>query len=202
MMVRAAKKQLRQQILQKMLKASPDQRDQATETMMREIMNLPPFKTAHTIGIFISMPSEISTLGLIRESLILGKRVFVPRVTTTKQMTMLEIYETDDIAAFPKTKWGIPEPEPRGRAVLETDVDGGADLIVTPGVAFDADFNRLGHGAGFYDRYLEQMIQKQEGQGKQRVFMVAVGLRCQMLREGEKVPTDETDVRMDCVVVA
>lgn len=202
MMVKAAKKQLRQQILEKMLKVSPDQRDQATESMMKAVMNLSPFKTAQTIGIFISMPSEISTLGLIRESLILGKRVFVPRVTTTKEMTMLEIYKHDDIAAFPRTKWGIPEPEPRRRAVLETDVDGGADLIVVPGVAFDANFDRLGHGAGFYDRYLGQMIQKQEREGKQRVYMVAVGLRCQMLQEGEKVPTHEADVRMDCVVVA
>lgn len=39
----------------------------------------------------------------------------------------------------------------------------GLDLILVPAVAFDASFNRLGHGKGFYDRYIKAATVHAEG---------------------------------------
>jgi 5-formyltetrahydrofolate cyclo-ligase len=38
--------------------------------------------------------------------------------------------------------------------VSEDDIP--LDLIVVPGVGFDHSLNRIGHGKGFYDRFIKQ----------------------------------------------
>ena len=47
--------------------------------------------------------------------------------------------------------WGIKEPS-RSLSSTEALVEGNdeVDVIIVPGVAFDAQFNRLGHGKGYY----------------------------------------------------
>jgi len=57
----------------------------------------------------------------------------------------------------PAGPWGIREPDLTWQNLPREEVDpkGAAlDIIIVPGVAFDASFARLGHGKGFYDRYL------------------------------------------------
>ena len=47
-------------------------------------------------------------------------------------------------------KYGIPEPDSFKKNIVP-------DLILVPLVAFDKNCNRLGYGAGFYDRYLKKV---------------------------------------------
>lgn len=48
-----------------------------------------------------------------------------------------------------QNKWGIGEPA-AGELFSEEVVD----LVLVPGIAFDADCHRVGYGKGFYDRFL------------------------------------------------
>lgn len=70
-------------------------------------------------------------------------------------MDMLSIGSRTDYHSLEPDSWGIPSiPKnslPDRKNCLE---DGGLDLIVVPGVAFDENFGRLGHGKGYYDYFL------------------------------------------------
>lgn len=60
----------------------------------------------------------------------------------------------EEVASFPLTKWKIREP-PEELALSREDgvTEGDIDVVVVPGVAFDASCNRLGHGRGHYGEY-------------------------------------------------
>ena len=46
-------------------------------------------------------------------------------------------------------KYGIPEPV--------SDKVVYPDILLVPIVAFDKNFNRIGYGGGFYDRYIKKI---------------------------------------------
>ncbi|RMY71741.1 hypothetical protein D0862_14567 [Hortaea werneckii] len=73
--------------------------------------------------------------------------------------------------------------------------DGGLDLIVVPGVAFDRDMARMGHGAGFYDGYLTRLVT--EGR-HEKPFLVGLCLAEQVLEPG-RILMEEWDWRVDAV---
>ncbi|WP_040769767.1 5-formyltetrahydrofolate cyclo-ligase, partial [Novipirellula maiorica] len=63
------------------------------------------------------------------------------------------------------------------------------DLIVVPGVGFDARGGRTGHGKGYYDKLLEN--------AKPETPFVALAFECQMFDE---IPMQGHDIFMDKVV--
>ncbi len=83
---------------------------------------------------------------MIRHALAAGKRIVLPKVTGN-ELAIFEIMDFDrDVSPG---AWGIPEP------VESHPVDlAEIDFIVAPGAAFDERGNRLGYGAGFYDKIL------------------------------------------------
>jgi 5-formyltetrahydrofolate cyclo-ligase len=63
------------------------------------------------------------------------------------------------------------------------------DLVVVPGVAFDRSCNRVGYGAGYYDRFLRLT--------RPGVPAVAIAFASQIV---SIVPTGGTDRRVDAIV--
>ncbi|KAM0801743.1 5-formyltetrahydrofolate cyclo-ligase [Usnea florida] len=75
------------------------------------------------------------------------------------------------------------------------------DLIIMPGVAFDRGLGRLGHGKGFYDRFLKLYHDLNISVlGEEKMpFLVGLALDVQLLPD--KIPTDASDWRLDALVV-
>ena len=139
-----------------MRKQATDARDslsqQERQARSREIGNrlfrLPEYTSSSAIMFFASFRSEVDTVPMIRQALAEGKKIVLPKVQG-KEIALFEIKDFDKDVS-PGT-WGILEPHEKNPATLDA-----VDLIIVPGLAFDERCNRLGHGAGFYDRLLSQ----------------------------------------------
>lgn len=62
------------------------------------------------------------------------------------------------------------------------------DLLLVPGLAFDKKFNRMGRGAGYYDRYLESNRPK-----------IVIGL-CFEMQLLDLIPTEGHDQSVDYLI--
>lgn len=72
---------------------------------------------------------------------------------------------------------------------------GGLDFIILPGMAFTKLGHRLGHGMGYYDKYLNNLVKFRP----QRPYVVALAFNEQVLDE---VPINELDFNVDLVLSA
>lgn len=108
-------------------------------------------------------------------------------------MEMVKLYSLEDWETLPLTSWGIKQPsfkDKRDNAV-ET---GGLDFIIVPGVGFTSSGHRLGHGGGYYDKFLTAI---KTAQSSNPPAIVAVAFKEQILDE---LPTTEHDVQVDLVL--
>lgn len=103
------------------------------------------YKSANTIGIYVSCKQEVDTIHCIQDML-KDKRVCIPKIAN-KQM---EFYHITSLAHLKKNHFGILEPVNQPLVPKES-----IDLLIVPMLAFDHYGQRIGYGGGYYDRYLE-----------------------------------------------
>ncbi|MDI6757173.1 MAG: 5-formyltetrahydrofolate cyclo-ligase [Endomicrobiia bacterium] len=104
------------------------------------------YSSARRILFFVSKKDEPDTRDLIKKALASGKKVFVPRVSL-KGLEAVRIEDLDDLSVG---AYGIDEP-PRDFISSSSSL---IDIVLVPGLAFDARGARLGRGKGHYDRFL------------------------------------------------
>ena len=135
------------------------------------------YREAKCIAIFLSMPGrEVSTRDIVLHALDHGKSVFVPYLhpgesPKSKVMDMLQLQARQDFETLKPGSWGIlslaeDSIESRRNALGGMGISNVSseeqksspllDLVFMPAVAFDKSHHRLGHGKGFYDRYLSR----------------------------------------------
>jgi 5-formyltetrahydrofolate cyclo-ligase len=147
---------LKQEIRQKVLDLIQHQPEadayRKSRVIASKVLAMPVFQKARTILFYCSFKGEVDTFPLIEKAIALKKRVAVPFIQKEiKQISIMLIESTQDLVAGP---YGIPSPRYDAARVLEPS---GLDLVFVPGVAFDRANNRLGRGAGYYDRFLSEL---------------------------------------------
>ena len=86
-------------------------------------------------------------------------------------------------STFVINQYGIPEPVD-GKVVYP-------DILLIPLVAFDKKLNRLGYGAGFYDRLIQYL--------KKRKNIITIGLAFDF-QEVYLIPVSKHDQKLDYIV--
>lgn len=147
---------------------------------------------------------------------------------------MVSLHSLSDYKGLSPDAWGIPSVSsssvgerdqilnPQSEGFSDNNMDGSTkgkgteklDVIVMPGVAFDKDLRRVGHGKGFYDnflnRYYEPMADSKPFLGGPAasfhrivsdILLVGLSLDVQLLPEGQSVPMDASDHDLDALVV-
>ncbi|KAI0087404.1 hypothetical protein BDY19DRAFT_893320 [Irpex rosettiformis] len=206
--LKAIKSTVRKRISSTLHSLTQDEIKQQTEQVTANLLRQPFFHQSRTVACYLSMPGgEVDTAPLVDAVLQSGKTLFVPRMDPLLKgrMDFLRVYGQDDLATFPAGLWGIREPGEcyqGGRRQSDSD---NLDLILVPAVAFDHSFGRLGHGKGYYDRFLTQYKATTRNMPLLGKFSFRHGPRIglalqEQILEGEDVPTNELDWRMDVIV--
>lgn len=145
---------------------------------------LPAFIGAGVVLLYMPIPRELDVGPLARAAFAAGKGVAVTRADWAgRTLTPVRIAAWDEPMAV--NRHGIREPGPEAASVHLATVD----LIIVPGLGFDANGGRLGRGAGFYDRLLARP--------DCRAVKVGIGLDAQVVG---RVPMEGWDVPLDAVV--
>ncbi|KAH9989541.1 5-formyltetrahydrofolate cyclo-ligase [Russula vinacea] len=201
------KRALRKSLSSTLRALSQDEVRTQSSEIVRRVLSAPWFDEATTISCYLSMPAgEVDTSVIASAVLKSGKNLFVPKVDTTLHggMGVLKIYDDEDLRSLPSGVWGIKEPTfqycdtPRMKAATDEDSNP-LDVILIPGVGFDRSLARLGHGKGYYDRFLSSYLAIASARGRAKPLYVALALREQVLAVGE-VPVGANDVSVDMIV--
>ena len=150
-----------------------------------------------TVFLFLSMHSEIDTQPLVEAALKEGKKIFAPRVDADR-LIFCPLLSPD--GPWHRGPFGIREPAKLPRIAVNgtgsttgerrsAEPEDFPALILAPGMAFDREGNRLGHGKAYYDRFFAELDAR-------NLRYTALGL-CMDFQIVPEVPVGEHDKKMD-----
>lgn len=148
--------------------------------IFENIISLSEFKKAKTVFLFASVNKEIDTFNIIEYSLKNGKNVVLPLCTGKGIMEARQIKGLEDLS---KGSYGIMEPKQSCPVIDKNDID----FAIVPCVSCNLKGERLGHGGGYYDRFM-----------KECKFKKAVICREKLMLNF--IPMNIYDVKMDIVI--
>lgn len=177
-----SKTELRAKICARLKSISPEQRAAASAQLCSRLKASDIWHAAKSVLLFAPLLDEPDIWPLLTEALAAGKPVALPAfIPGTNVYAARQIIDpAHDIIAG---QFGIREPLPSCPEVPLNRLD----LVLVPGLAFDACGARLGRGKGFYDRLLAAV----------RGTMCGVAFDEQMV---DAVPVGPLDIRLNCIL--
>ena len=154
-------------------------REEKTDAVTNAALDFVDKNEVSSVAVYLSAGNELSTEKLVSALFDRGIKVSVP-VITGDDMIFSSIRPD---SSFNLSKYGIKEP-----SVIVTEEY--FDVMFMPLVAFDPENNRLGHGKGYYDRYLQKNTEK-------ITKKIGLAFAEQMV---DAIPVESTDIRPDLII--
>ncbi|HET7229241.1 MAG TPA: 5-formyltetrahydrofolate cyclo-ligase [Longimicrobium sp.] len=178
------KQELRAEARRRLRALDPAVRAAAEAEIARRVWTVPAVAAARTLLLFADLPEEVHTDTIAAEARRRGITVVYPlTLTETREMTL---HRLDHPADLRTGNYGIREPDPERSPVIDPAE---VDAALVPGLAWDRAGNRLGRGAGYYDRMFARPDWR--------------GFRCGIFfahQEADAVPCEPWDLPLDAVV--
>lgn len=146
-MANEIKKELRKEYLQILKNISQTEKTQWDENIFQQFTTSEYLQQYQTFALYFSLPYEVDTIRIINFLLKEKKQVALPRMKDS-ELQFYFINSLDDVVI--DNQWKIGQPKDTNSIVKVADLD----LIIVPLVAFNQKKYRLGHGKGYYDRFL------------------------------------------------
>lgn len=161
-------------------------KDAVSRTIVDRFMALPEYAAAKTVMFYVDVRDEVRTRHALPDAIQGDKRIIIPYCVDGE----LELFHLESMDELDVGMYKILEPKVELRTVAAKRLQPeDLDLIMVPGVAFDRNGGRTGHGKGYYDKLLEH--------ARADTPLVALAFECQMFPE---IPCEHHDIYMDKVV--
>jgi 5-formyltetrahydrofolate cyclo-ligase len=162
------------------------EKDALSHLVWKKVVALEEYRRARAVMSYLGVRSEVRTRPFLPQVLEDGKILVVPYCVEER----LGLFRLESLEELATGYFGLLEPLPELRGRQDKQCQAAQlDLVLVPGVAFDPQGGRLGHGKGYYDRLLSQV--------RQDAFLVGLAFECQIV---PAVPTHPHDVAMDLVI--
>ncbi|MBN1467986.1 MAG: 5-formyltetrahydrofolate cyclo-ligase [Fusobacteriaceae bacterium] len=149
-----------------------------SESLSKIFIESDIFKESSIVMSYVSFKGEFDTNFINKEILNNNKTLLLPKIYSNSNM---KAFKVKDLTGLNRNKFGILEP-------IESE-ELSPDLVIIPGVAFDYEKNRIGFGAGFYDKFLEKL-------DRNSVKIIALAYDFQIL---ETIPKEDHDIPIDLI---
>ena len=137
------KDEIRKHIIKERNALSENFVNEKSDIIINKLCKIIDEKKLENIMIFMDMKNEIQVTKLI--NIYPNKNFFIPKCFP-KGVMKINKYNKNELI---KHKFGYYESSSEN--YIDENI---LDLIIMPGVAFDKNKNRVGFGAGYYDRFL------------------------------------------------
>jgi len=175
-----SKPELREQMRHLLRNISREELTRASDTICHHAARqIRLHDNLHTIAIYAAHGTEVSLFPL--HQLLPDKKLLYPLCHPKNKLSFHHVPNPSELIPG---MLGIPEPVP---SIHEQCPITEIDLILCPGLAFDQNGNRLGHGGGYYDRILNQHTGPTWG----------IALQKQLLPH---IPHEKHDIPVDTVI--
>jgi 5-formyltetrahydrofolate cyclo-ligase len=161
----------------------PREAEAAATAVTALLLEDPAVQRAGRIALYAALPDDLPTKPLFHALASTGSERLMPRIQPGRRLVFCAVERWSDLVAG---RHGIPEPPEGSEEVAPT----AGDLVLVPGLAFDAGGWRLGRGGGYYDRAFPP-------DAVAPPLLFGLGYALQMV---PRVPHDSRDRRMDAIV--
>ncbi len=175
---------LRPKFIELLKRQSPADREAKSRQIADQLLALPAFQQAKTVLFYASLPGEVDTFAMIKQAIQLKKQVALPALERDQRKMIPTL--TDSVDDLHLGAYGILEPKPANARTLSLDA---LDCVVVPGLAFDRSNNRLGRGAGYYDRFLSSLDERTRTVGLAFDFQIV-----------DRLPVEPHDMRLHHII--
>jgi len=176
------KDELRKQLQQRRNQEPTLSIDDKSIKIKKKISSDPHFIKSKNILCYISYGHEVNTHAFIQTYLDSEKHILAP-ITKTRSHT-LDISLLSSWQDLQPGPYNILEPMKEKRTLIDPKE---IDLILVPGVGFDEQGHRLGHGGGYYDWLLS----------KTQAYRMGLAFEFQIVRN---IPIEPHDQLLNCII--
>lgn len=141
------KKRLRREAAETIRGFSQSVLTEASEKITERVLSSPLYRRAASLFVYVSTEREADTRAIMEDAWKAGKKVYVPKCYGQGRMDAVRVFGWDDLGPG---AYGIQEPVNAPAEAPFPEID----LAIVPCVCAALDGRRLGHGAGYYDRFL------------------------------------------------
>ncbi len=165
-------------------------RNEYNRQIQEHLYALKDFKESDMLFTYLSFGSEVDTTAIINKAFEMNKQVYIPKVEDND----MNFYLIPSLDGLIKSKFGVLEPDSSIHQRYVSSLSGNnlsaKKLMLIPGLAFDKSGNRVGYGAGYYDRFLGRHSQTEW-------IKIALAYEFQIM---EQLTTNKFDIPTESVV--